>query len=133
MVLLFLSTIFFIGIDGRVAQRCGYILIGRPKTQHQEVKAAANMVSRSSAIQSRDVSSTEVCFFLCCAVSFCLFYGVVLDLLIENVLINFAFIIIHGSPVDMLHSLFPHYSFPFISYGYFFQITLLNTCKFHSI
>ena len=70
---------------------------------------------------------------LCCAVSFCLFYGVVLDILIENVLINFAFIIIHGSPVDMLHSLFPHYSFPFISYGYFFQITLLNTCKFHSI
>eukprot|EP00984_Skeletonema_dohrnii_P029638 scaffold20398_cov108-Skeletonema_dohrnii-CCMP3373.AAC.3 len=29
---------------------------------HQEVKAAASMASRSSAIQSRDVSSTEVCF-----------------------------------------------------------------------
>lgn len=35
-----------------------------------------------------------------------------------------------NSPVDMLHSFFPQYSFSFIFYGHFFQITLLKLCKF---
>ena len=54
---------FFIDESTAEAQLCMWLLlIGRPT--HQEVKAAAKMASMSSAIQSRDVSSTEVCFFM---------------------------------------------------------------------